>query len=71
MQAESLKCGTAFQIRNPIQASQLEPNMSHHDESANTPIDSEVMDANSRADAVALFSLVMIIVSIAAFFASR
>ncbi|MES3006369.1 MAG: hypothetical protein V4751_01205 [Pseudomonadota bacterium] len=45
--------------------------MSHHDESANTPINCEEMDANSRADAYAMFSLVMIIVTIAAFFASR
>jgi hypothetical protein len=45
--------------------------MSHHDEPVKTPVDHEEMDANSRADAIAMFSLVVIIVTIAVFFASR
>lgn len=45
--------------------------MSHQKEPVQTPVDYEEMDANSRADAIAMFSLVVIIVTIAAFFASR
>ena len=45
--------------------------MSHHDEPVKTPVDDKEMDANSRADAIAMFSLVVIIVTIAVFFASR
>lgn len=45
--------------------------MSHQNEPVQTPVDYEEMDANSRADAIAMFSLVVIIVTIAVFFASR
>jgi hypothetical protein len=42
--------------------------MSHHEEPINTPVDHEEMEANSRADALALLSLVTIIVVMAVFF---
>ena len=45
--------------------------MSHHDVSHDTAIDPAEQDANSRADALAIFSLVVIIVSMAVFFASH
>ena len=45
--------------------------MSHHDVSESPEIDQQEMDANSRADALALFSLVLIIVTMAVFYASR
>jgi len=51
--------------------SQEYPTMSHHDVSESPEIDQQEMDANSRADALALFSLVLIIVTMAVFYASR
>lgn len=45
--------------------------MSHHDVSESPVIDEQEMDANSRADALAMLSLVAIIVIMAVFFVSR
>ncbi len=45
--------------------------MSHHDVSESPEIDQQEMDANSRADALALLALVAIIVVMAVFYASR
>jgi len=45
--------------------------MSHHDVSESPEIDQQEMDANSSADALAIFSLVLIIVTMAVFYASR
>lgn len=45
--------------------------MSHHDVSTDTVIDDAELDANSRADALAMLSLVLIIFAMAVFFASR
>ncbi len=56
---------------NPSVQQNWNRNMSHHDDHVKTPLDYEEMDANSRADAIAMFSLVVIIVTIAVFFASR
>jgi len=45
--------------------------MSHHDVSTDTAIDPAELDANSRADTLAMLSLVVIIVTMAVFFASH
>ncbi len=45
--------------------------MSHHEVSSNSQIDHAEMDGNSRADALAIFSLVAIIVVMAVFFVSQ
>ena len=45
--------------------------MSHHDLSESPQIDEVELEANSRADTIAILSLVAIIVTIAVFFVSR
>lgn len=45
--------------------------MSHHDVSNDTAIDPAERDANSRADMLAMLSLVLIIVTMAVFFAAN
>ena len=45
--------------------------MSHHEVHTHNEADHEEMDSNSRADALAMLSLVAIIVSMAVFFVSR
>jgi hypothetical protein len=45
--------------------------MSHHDVSESPVIDEQEMDANSRADVLAMLSLVAIIVTMAVFYVSR
>ncbi len=45
--------------------------MSHHDASEHPVIDEKELDSNSRADTLAMFSLVAIVVTMAVFFASR
>ena len=45
--------------------------MSHHDVSNDPVIDPAELDANSRADMLAMLSLVIIVVTMAVFFASR
>lgn len=45
--------------------------MSHHDVSTSPEINEEERDANSRADAIALLSLVAIVVTMAVFYVSR
>jgi len=45
--------------------------MSHHDVSNDTVIDDAELDANSRADMLAMLSLVVIVVTMAVFFASH
>lgn len=45
--------------------------MSHHEVSSNSQIDQAELDANSRADALAILSLVAIVVTMAVFFVSH
>ncbi len=45
--------------------------MIHHDASEHHVIDEKELDANSRADTLAMLSLVLIVVTMAVFFASR
>jgi hypothetical protein len=45
--------------------------MSHHDVSESPVIDEQELDANSRADVLAMLSLVAIIVTMAVFYVSR
>jgi hypothetical protein len=45
--------------------------MSHHDVSESPAINEEVAEANSRADALAMLSLVVIIVTMMVYFVSR
>lgn len=45
--------------------------MSHHEVSTNSQIDQAELDGNSRADALAMFALVTIVVIMAVFFASH
>lgn len=45
--------------------------MSHHEAHTPSAVDHEEMDSNSRADALAMLSLVAIIVTMAVFFVSR
>jgi len=45
--------------------------MSHHDVSEHPVIDEKELDANSRADSLAMLSLVAIVVILAVFFVSR
>jgi hypothetical protein len=45
--------------------------MSHHDASEHHVIDERELDGNSRADTLAMLYLVVIIVTMAVFFASR
>jgi len=45
--------------------------MSHHDVNEHPVIDEKEMDDNSRADALALLSLVAIVVTLAVFYVSR
>tara|TARA_R100001377_G_scaffold72339_1_gene48125 strand:- start:1095 stop:1244 length:150 start_codon:yes stop_codon:yes gene_type:complete len=49
----------------------MENIMSHHDVSASPQINEEESDANSRADVLAMLSLVAIIVTMAVFYVSR
>jgi hypothetical protein len=58
-------------FQSSVLNSQEDPTMSHHDVSESPVIDQQEMDANSRADTLAMFSLVLIIVTMAVFFASR
>ncbi|MDX1490062.1 MAG: hypothetical protein R3332_02160 [Pseudohongiellaceae bacterium] len=44
--------------------------MSQHESAPTTELSQEELDANSKADTIAMFSLVVIIVALAAFFAS-
>lgn len=44
--------------------------MSHHEPTASNDISDEERDANSKADTIAMFSLVVVIVGLAIFFAS-
>jgi hypothetical protein len=55
----------------PVLNLQEVPNMSHHDVSESPVIDEQEMDANSRADVLAMLSLVAIIVTMAVFYVSR
>ena len=45
--------------------------MSHHDVSESPQINEQELEANSRADAIAILSLVAITVTLAVFFVSR
>ncbi|MDP1932440.1 MAG: hypothetical protein Q8L60_13385 [Gammaproteobacteria bacterium] len=45
--------------------------MSHHEVHTSSEVDHEEMDSNSRADAIAILSLVVIIVAMAVFYVSR
>lgn len=44
--------------------------MSHHDTATNTELNQEELDANSKADTLALFSLVVIVVVMAIYYVS-
>jgi len=44
--------------------------MSHHEPISSNDISDEERDANSKADTIAMFSLVVVIVGLAIFFAS-
>jgi hypothetical protein len=44
--------------------------MSHHEVSGNTPVDEKELTNNSRADAIAMLALVVIVVVMAVFYVS-
>jgi len=64
LKSEALKCRFDF-------CHLMENIMSHHDVSASPQINEEESDANSRADVLAMLSLVAIIVTMAVFYVSR
>tara|TARA_R110001592_G_scaffold105797_3_gene297462 strand:+ start:219 stop:434 length:216 start_codon:yes stop_codon:yes gene_type:complete len=64
LKSEALKC--RFDFSNP-----MENTMSHHDVSTSPEINEEESEANSRADVIAILSLVAIIVTMAVYFVSR
>jgi hypothetical protein len=67
-EAIAIKIPPSFFHRNPLQEGHA---MSHHDASEHPVIDEKELDSNSRADTLAMFSLVAIVVTMAVFFASR
>ncbi len=64
LKSEALKCRFDFSYS-------MESIMSHHDVSPSPQISEEESDANSRADVIAMLSLVAIIVTMVVFFVSR
>jgi len=64
LKGEALKCRFDF-------CHSMETTMSHHHVSESPQINEAESDANSRADAIAMLSIVAIIVTVAVFFVSR